>query len=242
MKSIKDKVLLGIMCTILGIVLAIQFRIVQGNYLDGRIPSQRALELKIELKKAQDEKQSLMQELDKYMNNLKEIESSASEDSAVIKRLNEELERYKSVSGFTRVKGPGIEMIIDDPPKDLEFANDGSIIMYRYDYLLSIINYLNSAGAEAISINDQRIVANTEIQLAGNSLKINSVPTVPPYIIKAIGDSDTLKSALDWRYGVVSEMRNILNLQVDLKESEEITIERYNDIIKFKYAKPADEI
>ena len=241
MKSIKDKILLGIMCAILGIVLAIQFKIVQGNYLDGRIPSQRALELKIELKKAQDEKQSLMEELDKYMNNLKAIEESASEDSAIIKSLKEELEKYKDVGGFTRVKGPGIEVVIDDPPKDLEFGYDGSVIMYRYDYLLSIINFLNSAGAEAISINDQRIVANTEIQLAGNSLKINSVPTVPPYTIKAIGDSDTLKSALDWRYGIIGEMRNISNLQVELREVEELTIERYNDIVKFKHAKPADE-
>lgn len=242
MKSFKDKILLGIMCTILGIVLAIQFRIVQGNYLDGRIPSQRALELKIELKKVQEEKQNLMTELDKYMSNLKEIEESASEDSAIIKRLNEELEKYKNIGGFTRVKGPGIEVIIDDPVEDLEFQNDGSIIMANYDYLLRIINYLNSAGAEAISINDQRIIANTEIQLAGSSLRINSIPTAPPYIIKAIGDPDTLKSSLDWRFGIVSEMREYWNLQVDLKKVDEIVIERYNDIIKFKHAEPADEI
>jgi len=240
-KSFKDKILLGIMCTILGIVLSMQFRVVQGNYLDGRIPSQRALELQIELKKAQDEKQSLKDTIDKYEKNLKMIEESASKDSAIIKGLNEELEKYKRFGGFTRVKGPGIEMVIDDPPKDLEFDYDNSVIMAQYEYLLRIINYLNSAGAEAISINDQRIVANTEIQLAGSSLKINSVPTAPPYIIKAIGDSDTLKSSLDWRFGIVSEMRDYWNLQVDIKKVEEITIERYNGIIKFKYAESADE-
>lgn len=241
MKSFKDKFLLGIMCAILGIVLALQFRLVQGDYLNGRIPSQRALELQIELKKAQDEKENLKKELDKYEKNLKLIEDSASEDSAIIKRLNEELEKYKRIGGFTRVKGPGIEMIVDDPPKDLEFDYDNSVIMAKYEYLLRIINYLNSAGAEAISINDQRIIANTEIQLAGSSLRINSVPTAPPYVIKAIGDPDTLKSSLDWRFGIVSEMREYWNLQVDIKKSEEVTIERYNEIIKFKYAESADE-
>lgn len=241
MKSFKDKFLLGIMCTILGIVLALQFRIVQANYLEGRIPSKRVLELKIELKNAQEEKQNLSQELDLYRNKLKEIEESASEDSAIIKRLNEELEKYKEFAGFTRVKGSGIEVVIDDPPKDMEFDNEGSIIMYRYDYLLRIINYLNSAGAEAISINEQRIMANTEMQLAGNSLQINSVPTGPPIVIKAIGDPDTLKSALDWKYGIVGEMREVYNLQVDVKKVNELEIERYNDVIKYKYAKPVDE-
>ncbi len=241
MKGIRDKFLLGLMCGVLGIVLALQFRVVQGNYLEGGIPSQRLLELRIELKKAQDEKQSLMKELDSYRNNLKEIEDAASEDNEIIKKLNEDLEKYKQMAGFTKVKGPGIELIIDDPPKDVEFDYDGSVIMANYDLLLTVINNLNSAGAEAISINEQRIVANTEIQLAGSSLKINSVPTAPPYIIRAIGDSDTLKSSLDWRYGIVSKMRDYWNLQVDMRKKDEILIERYNDIIKYKYAETYNE-
>jgi len=240
-KSFKDKVLLGIMCTILGIVLSLQFRVVQGNYLGGRIPSQRLVELKIELKKTQDEKAELKAERDKYAMNLEEIEKSASEDSAIIKRLNEELEKYKKIGGLTRVKGQGIEIVIDDPPKDLEYNYSGSVIMANYEYLLRIINYLNSAGAEAISINDQRIIANTEIQLAGSSLKINSVPTAPPYNIKAIGNPDTLKSSLDWRFGIVGQMRNEWNLQVDIKENDEIIIEQYNGIIKYKYLRSVDE-
>lgn len=240
MKSFKDKALLGFMCAILGVVLALQFRIVQANYLDGGIPSQRLLELKSELKNAQEEKNNLTEELDSYIEKLNKIEESASKDSAIIKRLNEELEKYKEIGGFTRVKGPGIEVIIDDPPKDLGFDLDGSIIMYRYDLLLQIINFLNSAGAEAIEINGQRIIASTEIQLAGQSLQINSIPTAPPIIIKAIGDADTLKSVLDWRYGIVGQMRE-LNLQVDIKKLDELEIDRYNDIVKYKLAKPVDE-
>ncbi|SKC78815.1 DUF881 domain-containing protein [Maledivibacter halophilus] len=241
MKSFKDKILLGIICIVLGIVLALQFRIVQANYLKGTIPSKRVLELKVELKNAQEEKQVLNEELDLYKNKLKEIEGAASEDSAIIKRLNEELEKYKEFAGFTRLKGPGIEIVIDDPPSDLEFDTEESVIMYNYDILLSIINFLNSAGAEAISINEQRIVANTEMQLAGNSLQINSVPTGPPIVIKAIGDPDTLKSVLDWRFGIVAQMREYYNLQVDIKKMNELEIERYNDIIKYEYAKPIDD-
>ncbi|WP_432409466.1 DUF881 domain-containing protein [Wukongibacter sp. M2B1] len=241
MNSFKDKVLIGIMCTILGIVLSLQFRVVQGNYLEGRIPSQRLLELKSELKKVQEEKEKFKSERDEYEKNLNEIEKSASEDSAIIKRLNEELEKYKKAAGLTRVKGQGIEVVIDDPPKDLEYNYSGSVIMANYEFLVRIINYLNSAGAEAISINDQRVIANTEIQLAGSNLRINSVPTAPPYTIKAIGNPDTLKSSLDWRFGVVSEMREDWNLQVDIQENDEIIIERYNGVINYKYLRSIEE-
>ncbi|WP_432664779.1 DUF881 domain-containing protein [Wukongibacter baidiensis] len=241
MKSFKDKILLGIMCAILGIVLSLQFRVVQGNYLGGRIPSQRLVELKSELKKVQDEKEKLEIERDQYAKNLEEIEASASDNSAIIKRLNEELEKYKKIGGLTRVKGQGIEVFIDDPPKDLDNNYTGSVIMAKSEYLLRIINYLNSAGAEAISINDQRIIANTEIQMAGSSLKINSIPAVPPYYIKAIGNPDTLKSSLDWRFGIVGEMRETWGLQVDIKEIDEIIIERYNGIINYKYLRSVDE-
>lgn len=241
MRSFRDKALILIMCAILGIVLSLQFRVVQGNYLGGRIPSQRLVELKSELKKAQDEKEKLKAERDKYTKNLEEIEKAASEDSTIIKRLNEELEKYKKVSGYTSVKGPGIEVVVDDPPKDLEYSYNNSVIMSNYDYLLMIVNFLNSAGAEAISINDQRIVANTEIQLAGSSLRINSVPTAPPYYIKAIGNADTLKSSLDLRFGIVERMRSDWNLQVDIKEFDEIIIERYNGIINYKYLRSVDE-
>lgn len=60
--------------------------------------------------------------------------------------------------------------------------------MLRSDLLLSLVNKMKDAGAEAISINGQRIITTTEISLAGNNVNINTVPTAPPYVIKAIGN------------------------------------------------------
>ena len=103
------------------------------------------------------------------------------------------------------------------------------------------VNKLNEAGAEAISINEQRIVSKTEISLAGSNVNINSVPTAPPFIIKAIGDKDTLEATLNIRFGIVYTMREQYSLQISVKKQDEIIIPRYNGIIKFRYAKPVDE-
>ncbi|RKD27674.1 Uncharacterized conserved protein YlxW, UPF0749 family [Caminicella sporogenes DSM 14501] len=241
MKKAKDKFFIGFMCIILGIVLAMQFRIVQGSYLEGAIPSQRALELESELKKIKEEKQHLLQEIQSYEKKLKEIEESASKDNVLIKNLNKELKKYKIIAGFESVKGPGIEVVVDDPPKTSEFGNDYSVASVKYDLLLSLINVLNSAGAEAISVNGQRIISTTGILYANNSVKINSVPTAPPFIIKAIGNPDTLESVLNFRFGIVWDMRENYLLQVNIRKLDEVVIPRYNDIVKFRYAKTINE-
>ncbi|MDK2918220.1 MAG: hypothetical protein PWQ37_953 [Candidatus Petromonas sp.] len=241
MIKLKDSFFIGIMCVILGIVLALQFKVVQGSYLDGLIPSQRALELESELKNIKEEKKNLLNELSAYEKKLKEIEEAASKENVLIKNLNKELEKYKMIAGFKNVKGPGIQIIVDDPPKEPGFESEGSIIVYRYDLLLGIINVLNAAGAEAVSINNQRIISTTEIYYANNTVKINSVPTAPPFVITAIGNPDTLESSLNFRFGIVWEMRENYNLQVNIKKIDEVTIGRYNDIVKFRYAKPVDE-
>ncbi len=241
MKQIKDKFFIGIMSIILGIVISVQFRIVQTNFLEGVIPSQRAIELESELKKISEEKKNLMEELNNYEKKIKEIQESASQENELIKNLNKELEKYKIISGFKTVTGPGVQIVIDDPPSELGFENDGSIIMYRYDLLLSVINVLNSAGAEAISINDQRIISNTAIRYASNSVKINNMSTAPPFVIKAIGNPETLESALNFRFGIVWEMRENYNLHVNIKKMDELVIERYNEVIKFTHAQSKDE-
>ena len=239
MKKFRDRFFLGLMCIVLGVFIAVQVKMVHNDLLHGNTPIQRSVILKKELSTVQAEKEALKEKLDTYEKQLSGIEESASEDNAIIKNLNEELEEYKTLAGLTTVKGPGIKIYLDDPPSDLD--GDNAVLIYRYDYLVRIINFLNSGGAEAISVNGQRIINNSEIVLSGNSLRINSVPVAPPITISAIGNPDTLKSSIDWMYGVVWEMREHLNIQVDIKKFDEITIERYNEVIKFKHLKNVEE-
>ncbi|HPZ59665.1 MAG TPA: DUF881 domain-containing protein, partial [Bacillota bacterium] len=172
---------------------------------------------------------------------LKEIEEKNLSDDAFIQSAMKELERYRMAAGVLDVKGPGVIITVDDPIPTEENPGDGySTIMVRYDLLLALVNKLKDAGAEAISINGQRIIAKTEISLAGDNVNINTVPTAPPYTIKAIGNPDTLEGALTIRYGIVENMRNNYGLQVSIAKQEEIEIQRYNGVLRFLYAKPIE--
>ena len=241
MKGIKGQLAVGIVCAVLGLVLALQFKSVQSNYPEGIAPAQKASELASELKRIREEKQQLITEINSLEAKIKEIEEAESKEDVLVKNISNELEKYKIIAGLKSVKGPGVVVVVDDPPKDPETISDESFIMYNYDLLLSVVNKLNEAGAEAVSINEQRIVSKTEISLAGSNVNINSVPTAPPFIIKAIGDKDTLEATLNIRFGIVYTLREQFNLQVSVKKQDEIVIPRYNGIIKFRYAKQVEE-
>ncbi|WP_129596430.1 DUF881 domain-containing protein [Anaerophilus nitritogenes] len=243
MKKVKAQLAIGGICIILGLVITLQFRTVQNNILGGIASGQKAQELAVELKKAREEKDALIGEVNSLEAKLKEIEEAESKEDVLVKSISAELEKYKIFSGLRQVKGPGVVIVIDDPPADPEFPSNTSVIMYNFDLLLSLINRLNDAGAEAISINGQRIVSRTEISLAGNNVNINSVPTAPPFEIKAIGNAETLESALNIRFGIVEQMKSDnYNLLVSVKKKDEIVIPRYNEVIKFRYAKPVEDM
>lgn len=239
--DLKTNIMIGLVCVVLGIVFALQYKAVNDSYLEGLFPSQRALQLEAELGKVLEEKETLQNQLLEFEQELRSIQESESKENAVLKNLNEEILKYRLFGGFEDVQGQGLQITVDDPPKEMGFASgDGSVIMYNYDLLLSVINGLNAAGAEAISINGQRIIATTEIHLAGNNLNINNVPTAPPFVIKAIGNADTLEASLNIRFGIVWEMRENYKLQVNLKKFDTLYIEKYKDVVKFRYAKPVE--
>ena len=241
MKTKSGQIVIGFLALIIGLSISVQIHSMDGDVIGGGlVPVQKAQSLAQELQNVRDEKAILIEELTSLETKIKEIEEAESKDDILIRNLVSELDKYKMISGMTAVKGPGVTITVDDPTEDELDYSEMSVIMYNYDLLLSLINKLNDAGAEAIAINDQRIVAITEISLAGSNVNINSIPTAPPFLIKAIGNPDTLESTLNIRFGIVDQMRNRYNLQVKTQKSDEITIPRYNDIIKFRYAVPVE--
>ncbi|MEG0995031.1 MAG: DUF881 domain-containing protein, partial [Bacilli bacterium] len=80
--------------------------------------------------------------------------------------------------------------------EDVVVENINKNIIYNYDLILSLINKLNSAQVNAISINGERIVSNSYIHLKSDKLYINDTQIKEPFLIKAIGEPDTLASSL----------------------------------------------
>ena len=239
--DLRGKVALGLLCGILGLIISMQFNTVKSATEGGFLSAQKAQQLSLELRNLRAEKERLNVELTALEKRLKEYEISEADEDLIIKNLKRDLERYQLLAGYKDGEGPGVIITIDDSPSNDYLDNgDGSFIMYNFEVLLDLINKLNAAGAEAIAINDQRYTANTEIYYSSNSLFINSVPTRPPFIIKAIGDPETLEAALNMRYGVIWGLKQYDNLQVSIKKEDVIMIPRYNKVIQYEYARPIE--
>lgn len=241
MKKYSGLIVLGILALFIGLVLSVQLKLTAGSDQGGLVPLAKVKGYESELKVVQDEKEAVTQELMELEARLSSIESEKAEEDEFINGLVSDLEKYKMSAGVVDVKGSGVLVTIKDPVMDDEYQQGFSTIMYNYDLLLSLVNKLKEAGAEAISINEQRIAATTEISMAGSNVNINGTPTAPPYYVKAIGNPDTLHDAINIRSGIVETMKMRYNLNVSTVKKEELTIPRYTGTIKFKYAQPVVE-
>lgn len=241
MKGKSGIIVMAVLALFIGFLISIQIGTAQSSDIGGLIPVEKANSLEQQLKQIRAEKDAILQEYKDLEQRLAEIEEKNLSENTLMQAMAADLERYKISSGVVDVAGPGVIITVDDPIPTEDNPGDGySTIMLRYDLLLLLVNKLKDAGAEAISINGQRIIATTEISLAGDNVNINTVPTAPPYTIKAIGNPDTLDSTLTIRYGIVETMRNTYGLQVSISKQKELSIPRYSGVIKFRYAQEAE--
>lgn len=234
----KEYFWIGLASIILGIVLAQQIKIVNNMYLQGLTPNQRANELTLQLDAVKNEKLQLEKDLEDVVNQLKAIEEAESKENALIKQLKDEITAYETFAGLTDVVGSGVVITLNEPQTEQVGAYEVSLV-YDFELFLRLINELNSAGAEAISVNDQRIIGTTEIRAAGNHINVNTVPLSPPYVVEAIGNTTTLEGAVNQRFGIVSQIRD-LGYIVDVDVNDYVEIEKYIGGFQFDYAQPVD--
>ena len=131
-------------------------------------------------------------------------------------------------------------MTIDDSKIKSKAGENQNLYIIHDDDLLKVINELRAAGAEAISVNGQRLMATSEIRCAGPTLSVNNVRSAPPYEIRAIGDSATLESALRMRGGVMETLQ-VWGIQLEVKAAQDIVVPAYKGASKFSFAKEAEE-
>ena len=147
---------------------------------------------------------------------------------------NTDLKTLEIIAGITKVKGEGIEIRLEDGGiDDINQSSRTDTIVHDSD-LLSIINELKAAGAEAISVNDERIVNTTSVRCVGPVIQINYNKVASPFVIKAIGNSKLLYSALNIQNGIVDILKNA-KIKVNIEMKKNIEINEYSGDYTFKY-------
>ena len=225
MRDKDNRVIFFMIFLLLGILLAVQFR--STLYLN-RQKTSTALSVE-RLKERISEETKINTDLKT------EIDENIAKKESLLKSYLEGkneydlLSQWKNImlkSGFTDVKGPGITIKLDDAVARQD-ADPMLLIIHDQDIRI-ILNELKKAGAQAISINGERIVATSELVCAGPTILINRNRYPVPYVINAIGDPDLLYDTLSKseRIAVMIEDK----IRIDIKKTKDILVPRFSNV------------
>lgn len=225
----------GISSFALMLVMFMQFKVVNQTNIT-EIETMQESELKLELASWREKYNELNEKYTEITTKIEEYKSESVSDEKTAELLQDELEQLNKALGKTDVEGEGIVIQIVDK-KGEPLGDDAYVDAIIAENLLIIVNQLFGAGAEAISINGNRIITTTTITDIGYSdyIKVNS-NRIPgnTYIINAIGNPDYLRSAVLGKGGHVDELKE-LGHETSVKESKNILIEKYDGEITSKY-------
>ncbi len=208
-------------CFLLGFMVAVQVRTMQASQ-NASTQYQRIEQLADMLLQTEQERDELKAELS-------EIKSGRTA-SIVPDDVN-------FLAGTTAVKGPGVVLTVEDSKREISSAENTNLYIIHDEDMLKIINELKAAGAEAIAINDQRLISTSEIRCAGPTVSINNTRISAPFIIKAVGNAKNMENAVKMRGGV-AESLSVWGIQLSIKKEGSIVIPAYKGSVQFKYAEP----
>ena len=246
-KMSKEKLVMnitiGIACFALMLVMFMQFKVVNQTDITS-IETMREEDLRTELADWREKYTELTDRYNDVMTKITEYQTEKENDEKTAQLLQKDLEQLNLALGTTNVKGEGVTIILtDNGGKSL--ADDEDVIISKitnYDLLL-VLRELYIAGAEAISINDNRIVAMTDIFLRESNdisiMQIDSQRITSPYVIKAIGNKSYLESAANSKDGKLKQLQ-LAGHGVEVQTSSAsrpITIGAYTGEIETKYMK-----
>lgn len=220
MKRFGKALVFGILCLILTFAITVQLRV---SSLSESESSQTKItdKLKDEIFRLNDENVKLAEKFQNTTSELDDARNQAAQNDSSSKNTSELIKKYTIVSGKTDVTGQGI--IIKYKPSDNEAKAD--IVKDLRD----IVNEIKNAGAEAIEINNQRIVGTTAIEMVKNKIEINDTEVSGNFIIKAIGDSNLMYSGLIRPGGTIENIRES-GVSIEINSENTIKINKYNEI------------
>lgn len=232
----KDKltrsILIGIMCCFLTAGIVVQIKTVNDSSTSvGKTQTEN--ELRDSVLRWKEKYENAYAKLEKEESELESLREQASNSTDSSSGLSTKLQRYNMLLGQTDLIGSGIIITLEDG--DSKLATDP--IVHDGD-LIEVVNALKNAGAEAISINGQRITSRTEISCAGNIITVNGEKIGSPFEIKAIGSPSRLYTSINIYGGYISKLEKAY-IKVDVKQVDKSTIEipKYEGTYKYEYAK-----
>lgn len=231
---------IALACVLLGILIPLQFRTQRTEGFP--LYNQRADLLRI-VRDMETARNKLEAELAQKEKQISTYEQAASKGESLLNAMRDQLEFARMEAGLTPLKGPGLTIRLIDSLRTPGQNDDPYLFIVHDVDLEALVNELFASGAEAISINEQRIVATTSIRCVGPTVLVNSVPLASPYVVKAIGQPATLEGGLRTPGGFLDSMMASMRegVQIKIARMQEVAVPGYRGGLVFRYAKMVKE-
>ena len=234
MRLSKMMILIGSVIIGIGISTGIQLAtgevdaiLIESEYLD-------AVEYSTKLKNEID---TLKKSESDLILKLREYERASSDSFHIMEELSKEYSRNEKLLGYKEVRGAGliISMEDGDPKEDeLEGSIDSWLRIIHNEDMLKLINELKLNGAEAISINGQRVTETSEVYCSWAFISINGKKLPAPFEVKAIGDEDLMEAYTKTEFNQMRIMKN-RGIKVNMEKMPIIILEGSVPPIKPRY-------
>lgn len=219
-------IMIGVIAIILTSTICIQVKSVE-EYKKSDIESLRDDEVKAQMSLYKARYEEAKTQYEENQNKIQEYKNTENEKEKSAELIDKELEQTNILLGLTEVKGEGVVITLKDTNTVTYLASD----------IRNLMNELKYAGAEAISINGNRIINLTDIVeiTDGYIIIYGNTRISSPYTIKAIGDTTYLSSTLNTKNTGFVDLMKSYGLDITVESSKNITVEPYTRKIENKY-------
>lgn len=229
--TIAISLIAGILSLLLICSMFIQFKTINKSK-EQDIEGLRNDELKTQIATYKSRYEETKAQYGENQNKILEYSETINDNKSSSALIDKEIQQSNTLLGLTDVEGEGVIITLKDTDEATYTAED----------LRTLVNELKYAGAEAISINDNRIINLTDIvSISESFIVINANARISsPYIVKAIGDKTYLSSTLNIKNSGYVDLMKINYLDINVEQSNNVQIKKYNKEIEAKYMKEVE--
>lgn len=151
--------------------------------------------------------------------------------------LDRRIRAVQRSAGLSKVSGAGLKVVLDDSTlKESPSGNVNDLVIHSQD-VQAVVNALWRAGAEAVSLNGQRLVATSAVLCVGNTLLLNGTVHSPPFVAAAVGAARTRFEA-DLLVQLLHEDADAFGLRFSVSRADDLEIPAYDGAVSLRYAAP----
>jgi len=237
-KKNRIAIIAGVICLVLAFAISLQIRTINSMSKDiGGTTLNSNSDLQNQYLKWKSMSDQAAKDLAAAESNLEKIRNQAASNNSNDAAVEAQIQKGNGLLGLTDVTGDGVTVVLNDgkDASQTDSSNVSDTLIHQQD-IQEVVNELFNAGAEAISINGQRVTNQTAIFCDGNIVRINNVKISVPIAIQAIGSTEGLYGALTRQGGIIYWINQGGASAIPYK-SQNLQISKFTGVYSYQWIK-----